>query len=83
MRTYVRKKVAAEKENEGEVDGSLGVLSEEETAADGDVGGGNKVRDGKARRELKRMAVKFREVDEWALEFEEDTKDSSSPWDAR
>ncbi|MCJ1227615.1 hypothetical protein MMC12_004271 [Toensbergia leucococca] len=83
VRTYVRKKVAAEKENEGEVDGSLGVLSEEETAADGDVGGGNKVRDGKARRELKRMAVKFREVDEWALEFEEDTKDSSSPWDAR
>ncbi|MCJ1252968.1 hypothetical protein MMC24_000774 [Lignoscripta atroalba] len=33
--------------------------------------------------ELKKLAMKFKEVDRWALEFEEVTASSSSPWDAR
>ncbi|KAL8795887.1 MAG: hypothetical protein Q9182_007471 [Xanthomendoza sp. 2 TL-2023] len=39
--------------------------------------------DGKAREELKRMAAKFREVDEWGLEFEEVTGSSDRMRDAR
>jgi hypothetical protein len=32
---------------------------------------------------LKRAARKFKEVDEWQLEFEDNTASSSSPKDAR
>ncbi|MCJ1395932.1 hypothetical protein MMC18_008818 [Xylographa bjoerkii] len=37
----------------------------------------------KAKVELKTLAQKFKEVDQWKMEFEEVTASSSSPWDAR
>lgn len=37
----------------------------------------------KAKLELKALARKFKEVDQWKMEFEEVTASSSSPWEAR
>ncbi|MCJ1473246.1 hypothetical protein MMC13_001897 [Lambiella insularis] len=37
----------------------------------------------KVKKELKTLVQKFKEVDQWEMEFEELTASSSSPWDAR
>ena len=47
------------------------------------IGGRGVVMDGKARQEMKKLAAKFREVDDWGLEFEEVTGSSDRMRDAR
>ncbi|KAI4280805.1 MAG: hypothetical protein L6R38_004167 [Xanthoria sp. 2 TBL-2021] len=46
-------------------------------------GGMGALMDGKARQEMKKLAAKFREVDDWGLEFEEVTGSSDRMRDAR
>lgn len=47
------------------------------------IGGSGVVMDGKARQEMQKLAAKFREVDDWGLEFEEVTGSSDRMRDAR
>ena len=75
-RTYTKKTaVLSEHENENDDD-------EGEGNAEGIVGRGTRVApvilDGKMKDEMKRLADKFREVDEYTLEFEDMTGNSSS-----
>ena len=49
----------------------------------GGRGAAGLVLDGKAKQEMKRLAAKFREVDDWGLEFEEVTGSSDRMQDAR
>ncbi|KAI9871190.1 MAG: hypothetical protein M1830_003217 [Pleopsidium flavum] len=83
-RTYTRR--VSDKENNPNL-ASTGDGGEEDTSRLLDIGNdststsqGNA---GSGRKELRRAAQKFKEVDNWALEFEEITASSSSPWDAR
>lgn len=69
--TYTRKENLEPDENE-----EVGSGSEDE-------GAGAIAVDGKASEEMKRMAAKFREVDDWGLEFEEVTGSSDRMRDAR
>ncbi|KAI4206320.1 MAG: hypothetical protein LQ346_001145 [Caloplaca aetnensis] len=69
--TYTRKENLEQDEND-----EVGSASEAE-------GGGAVATDGKASEELTRMAAKFREVDNWGLEFEEVTGSSDRMRDAR
>lgn len=73
-RTYT-KKATVESENENDDDDG------EEVDEDGGIGRSRKktpALDGRARDEMKRLADKFREVDEFALDFEDMTGNSSS-----
>lgn len=83
-RTYTRR--VSDKENNPEIT-SLATGEEEDNSRPLDVSDDSTStspgKDGNGRKELKRAAQKFREVDKWALEFEEITASSSSPWDAR
>lgn len=45
--------------------------------------GGMPIQDGKIKEEMKKLAAKFREVDDWGLEFEEVTGSSDRMRDAR
>ncbi|KAI4133245.1 MAG: hypothetical protein LQ338_000303 [Usnochroma carphineum] len=72
-RTYTGKQNA-----EPDVDDDDGVGS----GGEGD-GEGVGMMDGKAREEMKKLAAKFREVDDWGLEFEEVTGSSDRMRDAR
>ena len=60
-------------------------LSTSTTTSDayGDTGQKGGALPAKVKLELKTLAKKFREVDQWEMEFEEVTASSSSPWDAR
>lgn len=89
-RTYARK--VSDKENEprttsegGDEGDSLGPVGDDDETADVEAGTGRagSVRNGTSGKELQKLAQKFREVDKWALEFEEITASSSSPRDAR
>ena len=89
-RTYARK--ASDKENEprrtseGEEEGnSLGSVRDDDETRDAEAEAGRTgpIRNGPRGKELKKLAQKFREVDKWALEFEEITASSSSPRDGR
>ena len=77
-RTYTRKVVVDSDGGSGSDDGSGW---EQENA----VVGRKRIPalDGKAKEEMKRLADKFREVDEYALDFEEMTGRSSQMKDAR
>ncbi|KAL9613630.1 MAG: hypothetical protein Q9167_001858 [Letrouitia subvulpina] len=86
--TYSRKKVA-DKENLGVDDGGGHARDDED---DEDISGGlghndereeNTKMDGKAKAEMRRLVDKFREVDEWGLQFEEVTGSSDRMVDAR
>ncbi|KAL8943504.1 MAG: hypothetical protein Q9216_001039 [Gyalolechia sp. 2 TL-2023] len=69
--TYTRKQNLEPEENEdvrsGREDDNTGTL----------------MQDGKAKEEMKKLAAKFREVDDWGLEFEEVTGSSDRMRDAR
>ncbi|KAI4134649.1 MAG: hypothetical protein LQ347_001347 [Umbilicaria vellea] len=89
-RTYARK--VSDKENEprtnfeGEEEGdSLGPVAQDDETGNGEAQArrAGSVRTGPRVKELQILAQKFREVDKWALEFEEITASSSSPRDAR
>ena len=78
-KTYSRKSVVLSDNDEAN--------SIENDSVNGDIGGDNNngvgkrarpALDGKARAEMKRLADKFREVDEYALDFEDMTGNSSS-----
>lgn len=69
--TYTRKQNL---EPEGNEDASSG--SESDNA-------GSLLQDSKVKDEMKKMAAKFREVDDWGLEFEEVTGSSDRMRDAR
>lgn len=69
--TYTRKENIEADENEDVGSGGEG------------EDGGAVAKDGKASEEMKRMAAKFREVDDWGLEFEEVTGSSDRMRDAR
>lgn len=77
--TYSRVNAVSDKENEEhDPDDSLGPLP------DNDEGTENSQElEKRVGKELKRAARKFKEVDEWELEFEDNTASSSSPKDAR
>ncbi|KAL8806958.1 MAG: hypothetical protein Q9200_004851 [Gallowayella weberi] len=77
--TYGRKRVQEDTFGEDE---KVGFGSESEDGGSGAVVRVVKM-DGKAREEMKRMAAKFREVDDWGLEFEEVTGSSDRMRDAR
>ncbi|KAL8682278.1 MAG: hypothetical protein Q9186_001647 [Xanthomendoza sp. 1 TL-2023] len=80
--TYGRKRVRDTTVSDDDENVEVGVEGEDD---DGD-GGGVVVMmkmDGKARAEMKKMAAKFREVDDWGLEFEEVTGSSDRMQDAR
>lgn len=77
--TYSRVNAISDKENEEhDPDDSLGPLpdNEEETENSQEM-------EKRVGKELKRAARKFKEVDEWELEFEDNTASSSSPKDSR
>ena len=84
-KTYA-KKTAVESEDENENvdydndDDDAGEEVEDENGAVGGGRGGRKTAalDGRAKDEMKRLADKFREVDEYALDFEDMTANSSS-----
>ena len=77
--TYTRKPPTAEIGNENE-----GIRPGDESGGnEHDSGGAPPLMDGKARQEMKRLAAKFREVDDWGLEFEEVTGSSDRMRDAR
>ena len=79
-KTYARKSLAISDNDDD--DGSPSV----EGGADEDVAVGRKKTpklDGKAKAEMKRLADKFREVDEYTLDFEDMTGSSSQMRDAR
>lgn len=89
-RTYARK--VSDKENEprttshgGEEGESLGPVGHDDETVDGEAQGrrAGPVRDRPRVKELQKLAQKFREIDKWALEFEEITASSSSPRDGR
>lgn len=89
-RTYARK--VSDKENEprttfegGEEGDSPGTVEHDDETGDGEARArrAGSVRTGPSVKELHKLAQKFREVDKWALEFEEITASSSSPRDAR
>lgn len=89
-RTYARK--VSDKENEpgmdsegGEEGDSLGPVGGDDEAefAEAEARIAGPVKYGPRGKELHKLAQKFREVDKWALEFEEITASSSSPGDAR
>ncbi|KAI4211766.1 MAG: hypothetical protein LQ351_005406 [Letrouitia transgressa] len=88
--TYSRKK-AADKENSVDDRGGHDTVNDEEED-DNDIGGGfghhdererHTKMDGRAKAEVRRLVDKFREVDEWGLEFEEVTGSSDRMVDAR
>jgi len=73
--------VASDKENEVDPDDSLAPLPDDE---DGEGSPENSQElEKRVGKELKKAARKFKEVDEWELDFEEVTASSSSPKDAR
>lgn len=78
-RTYTKKAAVIESEEEGE-EGEDGQESGDGDRVVGGRGGGRKAPalDGKAKDEMKRLADKFREVDDYALDFEDMTGNSSS-----
>ena len=84
-KTYA-KKTAVESEGENENvgidndDDDAGEGIENENGAVGGARGGRKTAalDGRAKEEMKRLADKFREVDEYTLDFEDMTGNSSS-----
>ncbi|MCJ1480707.1 hypothetical protein MMC06_000862 [Schaereria dolodes] len=97
VKTYTRR--ASEKENSSGRNGNVGdggggvgengtvaSVSDNDNAEE-EVGlrpPGNETRQhGEGARELKTLAIKFKEVDQWALDFEEVTASSSFPEDAR
>ncbi|KAI4145820.1 MAG: hypothetical protein LQ341_002252 [Variospora aurantia] len=73
--TYARKQNLEELDEDEDADGSGGEDVE-------NAGAAVAIR-GKASEELKRMAAKFREVDDWGLDFEEVTGSSDRMRDAR
>ncbi|KAL8925234.1 MAG: hypothetical protein Q9172_002339 [Xanthocarpia lactea] len=77
--TYTRKPRTAETVNTNEGNRSGDESGENEYHSDG----APLLTDGKARQEMKRLAAKFREVDDWGLEFEEVTGSSDRMRDAR
>ncbi|KAI4158232.1 MAG: hypothetical protein LQ342_007643 [Letrouitia transgressa] len=89
--TYSRKK-APDKENLGVDDGGEHNNVDDDEDDDNDIGGGfghhderegNTKMDSKAKAEIRRLVDKFREVDEWGLEFEEVTGSSDRMVNAR
>ena len=80
-KTYSRVNAISDKENEEhDPDDSLGPLPDEQGEEQTENSQEMEKRVGK---ELKRAAKKFKEVDEWKLDFEDNTASSSSPRDAR
>ncbi|KAL8912405.1 MAG: hypothetical protein Q9171_002591 [Xanthocarpia ochracea] len=77
--TYTRKPRTAEIVNANEGNRSGDESGGDEHHSDG----APLLTDGKARQEMKRLAAKFREVDDWGLEFEEVTGSSDRMRDAR
>ncbi|KAL8674797.1 MAG: hypothetical protein Q9168_000778 [Polycauliona sp. 1 TL-2023] len=82
--TYTRKSQPNSRIGDDE-NGSVDLVDDDEGGEDG-----NHTRekqgmmlDGKARQEMKKLAAKFREVDDWGLEFEEVTGSSDRMQDAR
>ncbi|KAL8775297.1 MAG: hypothetical protein Q9209_000304 [Squamulea sp. 1 TL-2023] len=71
--TYTRKPQNAEAHDENESGGESGEAEHRLPV----------LLDGKAREEMKKLAAKFREVDDWGLEFEEVTGSSDRMQDAR
>lgn len=88
--TYTRKPTRNTTEDgaENEVVDSGGGDDDDDDANGGDehrIGGRGALMlmDGKARQEMKKLSAKFREVDDWGLEFEEVTGSSDRMRDAR
>ncbi|KAL8983330.1 MAG: hypothetical protein Q9205_002414 [Flavoplaca limonia] len=83
--TYTRKKM----QNTSEVGNDENELFESDDDGSGEDGHRSGrgavglVLDGKAKQEMKKLAAKFREVDDWGLEFEEVTGSSDRMQDAR
>ena len=79
-KTYTRKSI-----NESGDENESGSGSDEEDAGRNGTRGRSKTPalDGKAKAEMKRLADKFREVDEYTLDFEDITGSSSQMKDAR
>ncbi|KAL8732027.1 MAG: hypothetical protein Q9166_002979 [cf. Caloplaca sp. 2 TL-2023] len=77
--TYTRKSHHAEAGNENAYTASGDESGEDEHRSRA----GSVLRDVKAKEEMKKMAAKFREVDDWGLEFEEVTGSSDRMRDAR
>ncbi|KAL8754778.1 MAG: hypothetical protein Q9199_004113 [Rusavskia elegans] len=73
--TYTRKKT--QNTSEAVDENELGDSDDDES------GGRGVLMDQKARQEMKKLAAKFREVDDWGLEFEEVTGSSDRMRDAR
>lgn len=89
-RTYARKVVDKENEPQTTFDGgeegdSLGPVGDDDETGDGEALArrAGPARDRPRVKELQKLAQKFREIDKWALEFEEITASSSSPRDGR
>ncbi|KAL8951091.1 MAG: hypothetical protein Q9222_002931, partial [Ikaeria aurantiellina] len=80
--TYTRKPVA-EQENADHIYSDGGVGNDDDDEEEGDQNPELPVMTGRAREEMKKMAAKFREVDDWGLEFEEVTGSSGRMRDAR
>lgn len=82
-RTYTKKTVVVS-DNENDDDNGEEVDGGEENGIDNENGEGSRGRrrtpalDGKAKTEMRRLADKFREVDEYTLDFEDMTGNSSS-----
>lgn len=77
--TYSRVNATSDKENEEhDPDDSLAPLPDDEEGAEN-----SQELEKRVGKELKMAAKKFKEVDEWKLDFEDNTASSSSPNDAR
>ncbi|CAO1603409.1 hypothetical protein XANCAGTX0491_006997 [Xanthoria calcicola] len=83
--TYTRKRTQNTIQDgaENEVLDSDDDYDEENGGDEHRIGGRGALMDGKARQEMKKLAAKFREVDDWGLEFEEVTGSSDRMRDAR
>lgn len=80
--TYTRKKT--QNTSEAVDENELVDSGDDESGEDERRSGGRGVlMDQKARQEMKKLAAKFREVDDWGLEFEEVTGSSDRMRDAR
>ena len=81
QKTYARKSIAISEDEDDESNST----SEGEEGNENIAGKGKKTSglDSKAKAEMKRLAEKFREVDEYTLDFEDMTGSSSQMRDAR